>query len=260
MQPWLSPLVSTNMKQLTNMKTLTYLTLSAFTISLFSSCINDTACIKGNNNQSTTSYTPTQFESISLDGSFDVDLRQGDEHQIVVTGDDNILDFFEYAIRNGNCQLSLEDGCYKNYDLKVEITTPNLEGIFLDGSGNIRVSDFENVRNLEVVLDGSGNIYFKDLNQLTNAQFTINGSGNIALTKDVGTVDNNVIEISGSGNYDGFKLISENVEARIDGSGNIETYAKSNLKARIFGSGSILYDGNPVIDNEITGSGTISKK
>ena len=260
MQPSPSSLVSTYMKQLTTIKSLTIITLLFIGTTLFTSCSDDGMCIKGNNNQSTTSYSPTDFESITLDGSFNVEITQGDTYEIEVTGDDNIIDYFEYDIRNGNCVLSLEDGCYKNYDLRVEITTPTLEGIYLDGSGDIKVQNFEDMTSLEVRLDGSGNIRFNELNGLKNADFNINGSGNITIQDEESTLDNNIIQISGSGNYNGFKLISNNVEAYIDGSGNIDTHAESNLKARISGSGNIRYKGSPVVDAMTSGSGNISRK
>ena len=51
--------------------------------------------------------------------------------------------------------------------------------------------------------------------------------------------------IAGSGNIQAADLEAENTDASISGSGNISCYASQKLVARVKGSGDIAYTGNP---------------
>ena len=83
----------------------------------------------------------------------------------------------------------------------------------------------------------------------------VNGSGDL---KILGTATGLDIKVIGSGYFDGECLISQNVEAKVTGSGGAVVVAKSSIKARVIGSGDIEYLGTPsASDNKVIGSGDI---
>lgn len=225
----------------------------------FSACERNRICIKGNNDIQTLTLNPTDFDQVTLAGSFDLDIKQGSSHKVKITGDDNILDFFEAKVRNGNCKLQLEDGCYKNYELRVEVTMPDLNAVYLDGSGNVEIKNFANQSELTASIDGSGNITINRFEGVEKGYFYITGSGNILFDNEIDSFDEIDIQISGSGDYKGYNAIGKSVFAEIDGSGNINANATVELDARIDGSGDIRYKGNPTLKSSVRGSGKITR-
>ena len=233
------------------------LSIIAAALILFSSCENRSICIKGNGDRETKNFNVADFTGVELDGSFDVVVMQGNRFKVEAIGDKNILNSVTAKEVGGVCKLDLADGCYKNFDLTIEVTMPELTNIFLDGSGDFTIEDFDNADQLNLEIDGSGNINLFDLANLNDLEATIDGSGNIEFKRIVADINTVKAVINGSGNFDGFSLNADNVNTRISGSGNCEVNAKTTLNATIEGSGNILYKGNPAINQSVSGSGSI---
>ncbi|NNJ56337.1 MAG: DUF2807 domain-containing protein [Bacteroidia bacterium] len=241
---------------MTSLKLISVLTLSA--LFFFSSCERHSMCIKGNNKSRTRTIETNDFNKVELDGSFNLTITQGDDLEVKVTGDENIISDFDANVKNNTCKLSLKDGCYKNYDLSVAITMPHIEAAFLDGSGNIRINDFYNQSSFYGEITGSGNMNLHVIEGVSTLDFRIDGSGNIKCNSLVTEVENSEVIINGSGDYYGFPIEAKNVYARISGSGNVRVTALNNLEAIIDGSGDIKYKGYPSLTQKITGSGDIT--
>lgn len=234
----------------------TLLTVLAIGLLIFSSCERSTICIKGNDKSTSKTIEMDAFNGVELAGSFNVEITEGDNYSLKITGDENIIDKLENNITNGICKLELQKGCYKNFKLKVDVTVPKLEYITLSGSGNMVVNNFDNQTNLTSRIDGSGNITLNKFEETKNMIFEIDGSGNIKANKTILT-NNLEASISGSGNFDGYSISANYVSANISGSGDIKTTAHTELDAVIDGSGTIRYKGYPTVYQKITGSGRI---
>ena len=68
-----------------------------------------------------------------------------------------------------------------------------------------------------------------------------------------GTVDSQVVTISGTGEYDGENLESTTAEIAVDGAGDAVVRVSSQLDVTIRGVGSVEYIGNPEVDQNIRG-------
>ncbi len=224
---------------------------------LLYSCDHEQLCIRGNNNIQSESIDLDDFESVELDGAFDVYIKQGRSFEIIVTGDDNILPDVKAYVSDGILKLDLERGCYRNYDLQFDITMPALHSVHLDGSGNIEVDNFSGQDFLEAHLDGSGNIDLFEFDGITELIMQIDGSGDIVCNEPIAHLDNLETRIAGSGNIRAYHASADNATAKITGSGDIRLTCHENLDVRITGSGNVLYKGNPSIHSRITGSGEV---
>ena len=218
-------------------------------------------------------FAKDPFQGVSLDGSFDVNIKQGAVQNVVISGNENIIDKLRMDVMDGVLYISLEPGNYFNYDLMVNLTMTTLESVALDGSGDIVIGTFVGLDNLEVRLDGSGDINSDGVLEASIADINLDGSGDIDLklkAKEVtvllqgsgdidlaGTTSKLSVELEGSGDINAFKLESLNCEAVLDGSGDIRVYASENLDAQLDGSGSIRYKGEPKVNAEIDGAGTV---
>ena len=120
------------------------------------------------------------------------------------------------------------------------------------GSGDFNGFNL-NAQNTKVSISGSGEA---ELIANKNLIAKSNGSGDITVA---GSASNVEIKLSGSGDFNGFNLNSQNTKVSISGSGEAKVVANESLVARINGSGNIVYKGNPENkDFKTSGSGDIS--
>ena len=88
-------------------------------------------------------------------------------------------------------------------------------------------------------------------------EVTITGSGRVDLT---GTSADLVVEVTGSGDFDGRGLESAMGTVTVSGSGSVLVNVTNDLTVQITGSGDVEYMGNPTLHETITGSGNVSRR
>ena len=214
--------------------------------------------IKGNGELTTITRNVSDYDEISVAGSFDVKLFKGEEGTITIKADENLLEYIVTEVKNSDLKIKTKKGYTITSRKTIEITVPfeSIDGVSLAGSGDVFTNDVIKSNNLKLSLAGSGNM---DLNVSTGEVVSnIAGSGNIQLAGDT---DNFSCSIAGSGNLNGFNLNATIANAKIAGSGNIKINAVNEIHAKIAGSGNIVYSENPeIIKSKSVGSGSVKKK
>ncbi len=196
------------------------------------------------------------FTGISLAVSGDVYIKQGNDANITVHGQQNIIDILDLDVNKNTLNIGFKKNNVKNYDrLKFYITTAAIEKLNISGSGKIIGNDSISVSVIDLNISGSGDIELNRLNASSRVKSNISGSGNITLS---GSTNVNEAHISGSGSIYSFGLPCKIAEAHISGSGNIETTVSEKLDANISGSGNIRYKGRPVVNTNTSGSGKVT--
>ncbi len=229
-----------------------------FTISTQAQWWGNNERIKGNGNVVKENRKTDDYESVSLGGSFNVELVKGKEGNLVIEGEKNLLPYIITEVKNGNLKIKVKKGYSLKTSRKLLVTVPidEIEKVALGGSGNIYSKTTIKSKNLDVSLGGSGNIEF-DLDA-EKVKCSIGGSGNIELS---GNANYMSCSIAGSGSVKSYDLNVESLKASIAGSGSIQSSVKNEIKATIAGSGSIYYKGDPdKIDTKSVGSGNVVKK
>jgi Putative auto-transporter adhesin, head GIN domain len=213
--------------------------------------------IKGNGVIKTETRNTSDYESISVSGSFEVQLTSGKEGNITVTGDENLLDIIITEVEGENLKIKFKTGSNVSYSKRILITVPvqEIEKLTLSGSGRISAENKLKSQNFSTTLSGSGKMNLVlDTQNLTS---TLSGSGQLALQ---GTSENFDITISGSGKVNAKNFVSDTVTATISGSGNATVHSTETIKAVVSGSGQVNYAGNPKnIEEKVSGSGGINK-
>ena len=85
----------------------------------------------------------------------------------------------------------------------------------------------------------------------------IGGAGRITVA---GTVDSQVVTISGTGNYDGEELQSAIADVTVDGAAKAVVRVSTRLNATVDGVGSVQYIGNPQVTRKINGVGSVKPR
>lgn len=164
------------------------------------------------------------FTRVFIDGSADITIEAGSGQRVEVTADSEILPYVETEVRNGTLYVS-QDVPRKlhkmfNRGATLRISVEKLEGVEIEGSGDIDATNIESDR-FEAIVDGSGDI---DLE---------------------GTCGDLYLEVNGSGDIDADQLKCTNAEVTIDGSGDVDIYATGSLKIDMEGSGDVTVYGDP---------------
>ena len=215
-------------------------------------------CIDGKGNITTKTLALSSFEGIDFGIAGDVILLQGNVQSVLATGHPNIISNLKKKIVSGNIWvIEFEEDCYDKYELTLHITVPNISDISLSGSGTIILNDFIDQNNLSLDISGSGDIDINTFSGTEKLTVDISGSGKITGNTELLDLSKLFINISGSGDYNGFPVKTDDCNINISGSGNCYVNVTNNLDINISGSGNIYYKGNPTININNSGSGNI---
>lgn len=230
------------------------LTLGSCTINI------NTETVKGDGHIVTREYDINRFEKVVCALPATVKFSVADEYTCVVRVDENLLDYIEIKVEDGELVLSQPKPKGVNYvnfnstEFVIDITAPSVDEITLAGSGDIYVHSPLSVKDLEVNIAGSGNVVFKEEVEIDHLELSVAGSGDIHLDK--GTVHEFEASIAGSGDIVSHAE-TQKMEATVMGSGDITANVTGKLEYQIIGSGDIYYYGGAEVEGKIAGSGSI---
>ena len=192
-------------------------------------------CKEGSGIRKSEMRSVSSFNSLSLEGAFDVTIELQKKRGLEVSGDDNIIPHIITEVKGDTLHVTADKSICSKMELRVSITNDDIREITADGSSDISVSNVKN-RSLTV---------------------SINGAGDLTASGKTGIFSAN---ISGSGNVSARDLHADEVDISIDGSGDAVVYSSEKLRASIEGAGDISYYGNPgEVNKKISGAGDIEK-
>ncbi|WP_396590240.1 head GIN domain-containing protein [Allomuricauda sp. R78024] len=216
--------------------------------------------IKGNGNVVTVERSVGDYDAVALAGWFDVELVAGDEGELTLKGESNLLEYIKTEVKNGKLIVKVEKGVNlkpSNWNSGIYITVPveTINSVTLSGSGDIVGKTTLKSDNFDTRISGSGDITLAI--EAENVEATLSGSGDINLE---GRATNLDIQVSGSGDIKAYELEAEFATVQVSGSADVKVTVNQSIDARVSGSGDISYRGNPKkIKSKSSGAGDISK-
>ena len=225
--------------------------IALFTLIGFSGC--DDHFIRGNGIAENETRFSSTFEKVKSSGEFDVHITTGDEIEVMVNAETNLLQYIDTRVVGSTLVIDVRGfhNLRNRLPMEVYITTPNLEGIKQSGSGNI-TTDYFYADRFDIEISGSGRI--ETGVECEDLQISVSGSGQVQIS---GIADFTDFKISGSGKINACDLKAKDCRAKISGSGDVCAFVERYLDASISGSGNVYYRGNPTIESHISGSGEI---
>lgn len=219
------------------------------------------------------------FDVINLKGNIDVSVTQADEYSVIVETEDEWQQWVMVEQDGDTLTLRMDPrrptGFFSDdFDIQVYVAMPQIEEVFIQGSGEVFAETIE-ADDLELRIDGSGDIVSSVI-VATNLDIAVNGSGDIKLAT-VGAEDVR-IKVSGSGDVKVSDINALTVDSVIRGSGDIklagaidgtviEIYGSGDFDGRylevgetevtIFGSGDVWLNANSIARQSIRGSGDV---
>lgn len=245
------------------------LLLAVFAVAALSSC----SCGRENmslsfnkSSQTIVQYRPERgFERIEINGSPTVYYQQADSFSVKVKGPTEVVNRIITDVSSGTLTIRNRGkvGLFNissNADnqLSVFVTSPDLIGVRLNGSGDFISRHHVDTDKMNVVLKGSGDIQFNDL--LCDVfDVELVGSGDVDI-KQLDTRSTNA-SLVGSGDIDIRQKNATNTRLSLRGSGDIEVKFDDNcgsVSADLHGSGDISLSGQvQQLQKQKNGSGSI---
>jgi hypothetical protein len=159
------------------------------------------------------------FRNIELRGGGHVVLRRGPEQHITLLR--GSTRFTRVRVRE-NGQLVIDacnEDCPHQYDLEIEIVTPQIAGVAISGGGKIE-SDrgFGRQNSIAAAVEGGGHIDIRSIDAET-ADAAVNGGGRIDLR------------------------VERKLEAAVDGGGHVAYWGNPSVTSAVDGGGSVSRGG-----------------
>jgi hypothetical protein len=206
----------------------------------------------------------TGFNSIELRAFGDMQITQGTTESLVTEGDEEILQKISSRVEDNKLILELGQNWFERImtglnsigrkAVKYHITVKELKAVKVIGSGDVYIPSLKTT-NLHLVVTGNGEIKLPALTA-EGLEVDISGRGEIDVAGQVKTQD---ISIAGSGEYDAKALTSQSTKISISGHGDVEVAVSELLDVRIAGYGEVTYTGNPQVKQSIAGAGNIKQ-
>jgi hypothetical protein len=200
--------------------------------------------VKGDGNVTSQDRTVPTFSKISVDGFFNVHLTQGDQEKVTVEADDNIQQYVETTVDNGDLHVGFQKhislGDVKKMD--VYITLKNISDLDISGVGNVSTTAAMKLSVLNIENSGVGNINLElNCDELTATNSSV---GNLTLKGSIQTLN---IDHSGVGNVKAYDAIAQIVNVKSDAVGNVEVDAEKEINVTSSGVGNVRIKGAGVI-------------
>ena len=175
-----------------------------------------------------------EFQSVDIQGVFEMDILFGRPLKIMMTGDSNILEHVTAEVVNRNLSIRVRHSYRSETRIRIEIFMDQLYKISASGSNKITVSEFDGTR-LDVDL---------------KATDFLSISGKTELFK---------VFLKGTARIDAKDLKAEDVRIEAKGSAQAFIYVSGELDAFAKGAASIQYIGTPqTIQIKTAGAGKVT--
>lgn len=232
--------------------TIIFITIAALTLSACQFSI-----IRGSGHVITEKRAVSGFDAVSLSGTGDVTLTQGESESLEIEAEDNIIPHIVTEVKGSTLyiyedQRASRTSLQPTRPIHFNLAIKNLKSFDLSGAGSIHAASLK-ADSLSISISGAGNIILDKLeaNTLTT---TVSGTGNVDIA---GKAAQQNSHMSGMGNYRTPNLQTQSSVIEISGAGNATVWALDSLSAHISGAGSITYYGQPQVTQSISGIGSI---
>ena len=162
------------------------------------------------------SYDLSGFDSIEVDGAWELKISEGD-FSVDVSSSEAVRDDLRVRVDGQTLRLGLRNGTRSiNPNLEATIVLPDLEELDIDGSADVRFSGFD-LEELELDVDGAATIRGVD-STIEQLHVDVDGAANIDL--DEASVVNADVQMDGAGKLD-IRMAGGTLEGEVNGVGTV---------------------------------------
>ena len=177
-------------------------------------------CVHGNDKEKTEVRKTPPFSGLHVDGAFNVYVACGQDRNVSVSGDSNIVPLIATEVRNNTLHLFPRKSVCAKIPITIRIAIANIHSLYTTGANDIDVSNISS-RKLDFSGDGSGD------------------------TRLSGKTEALTVNLSGAINLRAGDLKADKVRITANDSTGAVVHAARKLHAISNDVGEIVYYGNP---------------
>lgn len=203
-------------------------------------------------------YPVTDFDSVRVEGPFEVALATGRASHVRATGTADALDRVSVEVEGRTLRIRTNVSAWGGTPgqspgpVRIEVSTQDLARATLLGSGSLAIDKARGLR-LDLALGGNGRLSVGAVDE-DNLNVDLLGSGRITLA---GHAKQMHAAIKGSGDLMGTGLTADDVQFVTDTAGTVTLGAARSAKITAIGAGDLTVGGTPACTVDNKGAGRI---
>jgi hypothetical protein len=209
--------------------------LLAIALVCFTFSCEDNDRIVGSNNITTEIRDVSGFTGVEISSALNANVTFGAEFNVTVRANDNVQERVLVRRDGDNLEVKLASGNYREIDVTVNITMPDLENIEVSGASNVDVAGFAAIGDLSVNVSGASNLDFESATAVTDLSAAITGASTASL----------------------FSLIATQADVNITGASTLSLTATELISGSLTGASTLRYHGSPSITANTSGASSI---
>ena len=212
--------------------------------------------ITGSGNIITEKRNPGRFSGVSTSSGIDVELKIGEQMEVTVESDDNIIKYVETKIRDGVLRIRFEDGLsLTSTHVKVYVTAPAIKSLKASSAGSIMVNDvIQSDEKISIQASSSGNIIVEV--EAPEVKASASSGADIAIT---GKTRDYKADASSGATIKSGNLLSERTTVTASSGATANVHASVSLDARASSGASIRYRGGGNAQKRESSGGSVTK-
>ena len=176
------------------------------------------------------------FKGVDVGGVFEVEIIAGNDFEVKVEADENLLQYIKTEVDGGVLKISSTERIRSHEPLRVRVSAPTIES--LEASGVCKVS-LTGVKNNELTIGTSG-------------------ASKVILTGETSWLS---IDVSGASSVEGESLKAENAKIEASGASKVNVFVTGRLVSDASGASKIGYTGNPAsVEKSASGASKVYRK
>jgi hypothetical protein len=186
-----------------------------------------------------------------------LEIQQGEQESITITGDDNIVPVLQTNVSGGTLTIRYQSqvNVRNVHQPKLVLTVKELSGLTASSSGIINVGPIT-TGDFSISLSSSCDVNFQNI-QAGQITTHISSSGGVDMQ---GTANSLRLTISSSGDFQGGDLQVQEANVTSSSSGNATLWVVNSLLANLSSSGNVAYYGEPTVNQHTSSSGRVTAK
>jgi hypothetical protein len=195
----------------------------------------------------------SDFTVVSASEGLNVHVTNGDEFEITVEADENIIDLIATDIKNDRLRIHAIENIGRATK-NIYVTLPEITG--LKSSSGAHLSTENMVQSDKLEIDASSGAMLKVLMVANEVEIDASSGANLNLSGDANTV---FVDASSGANINAKKLISKICKADASSGGNVSVNVSESLTADASSGGNISYSGEAQVTKKKSISGSVHK-
>ena len=194
-----------------------------------------------------------EFTMVSASEGIEVYVTQGNDFDISVEADENIMDLIGTDIRNGKLKIHAIENIGRATK-KVYVTLPNVTGLYASSGSHLTAENKINSSKLEI--DASSGALLEASVNVNDIEIDASSGANITLS---GTAKEVYVDGSSGAYIKATDLSTISCKADASSGANLTINVSGNLTADASSGGNISYKGDPSVQKNKSVSGSVSK-